>query len=188
MLRRWNINTSHTDVMVAPIQMENFHKEGDQWVFDNVTKGNPDIIRPDNSKVESSALNSLNHQLDQDYLNNNLDEFMAAPIAVEASTQDIISRVKETVEKWFPVYGNIKQKTDEEVKELINDQLGDNWLDASTNSYRFQPKGSNQTIEVVNDHPGAEAEFFRKVKEWYQGYNERLIKRTAKIADALEKG
>jgi RecB family exonuclease len=24
MLRRWKINTSHTDVMVAPIQMENF--------------------------------------------------------------------------------------------------------------------------------------------------------------------
>ena len=31
--------------MVAPIQMQGFRREGDQWVFDSVTKGNPDTIQ-----------------------------------------------------------------------------------------------------------------------------------------------
>ena len=38
----------------------------------------------------------------------------------------------------------------------------------------LQPKGTNQTIQVVNNGPNAEAKFFNKVKEWYQSYNERL--------------
>jgi 3',5'-cyclic AMP phosphodiesterase CpdA len=39
MLRRYGFNTSKTDIMIAPLQMENFRKDEDKWVFDKVNRG-----------------------------------------------------------------------------------------------------------------------------------------------------
>ena len=185
MLRRWGLKTAHTNVMIAPIQMENFHKEGNNWTFDKVSKGTTDIVRPNGDVAKSSGLEKLDDKLSEDWLNNNMDEYMHAPIIPEADSEDIISYVKKTMEKWFPMYGNNRNKTDQEVKDIITEQLGDNWLDPKTNTYHFTPKGSKETFEVANNGPQSEAEFFNKVKNWYQGYGERLVKRTVKIADAL---
>ena len=39
MLRRYGFNTSKTDIMIAPLQMKNFKKDGDKWVFDKIERG-----------------------------------------------------------------------------------------------------------------------------------------------------
>jgi hypothetical protein len=39
MLRKLGIYTGKTDLLIAPVKMENFRKEGDRWVFDKVVEG-----------------------------------------------------------------------------------------------------------------------------------------------------
>ena len=123
MLRRWNLKTSHTNVMIAPIQMEGFRKEGDNWIFDKVVKGTTDIVRPDGEVSKTSGLVSLDDRLTEDWLNNNMDEYMQAPLIPEVDSQDVVTNVKAAMEEWFPMYGNNREKTDQEVKEIINEQL-----------------------------------------------------------------
>lgn len=186
MLRRWNLKTSHTNVMIAPIQMEGFRKEGDNWTFDKVVKGTTDIVRSDGEVSRTSGLASLDDRLTEDWLNNNMDEYMQAPLVPEVDSQDVVTNVKAAMEEWFPMYGNNRERTDQEVKDIITEQLGDNWLDPKTNTYHFTPKGSKITFEVANKGASSEADFFNKVKNWYQGYGERLIKRTINVANALK--
>ena len=62
--------------MIAPIQMEGFRKEGDNWIFDKVVKGTTDIVRSDGEVSRTSGLASLDDRLTEDWLNNNMDEYM----------------------------------------------------------------------------------------------------------------
>jgi RecB family exonuclease len=85
MLRRWGINTANTDVMVAPIQMKGFRKEGDEWVFDSVERAFEKLHRGGGEEADQPALASLSDRLTKDWLNNNMNEYMEAPLVVEAS-------------------------------------------------------------------------------------------------------
>jgi len=89
MLRRLGLNTMNTDVMVAPIQMENFRKENDKWVFDHITKGTTDIVSG-STTAKSSPLISLNERLTEDWLNRNMDEYLEAPMVINGNAQDTI--------------------------------------------------------------------------------------------------
>jgi hypothetical protein len=188
MLRRLGLNTMNTDVMIAPIQMDNFRKEGDTWVFDHVKKGTTDIINGATT-AKSSGLVSLNERLTEDWLNKNMDEYLEAPMVINGNAQDTIQRVVDAEKKWFGKLGGTRVRDIEEVKDLINEQLGgEDWLNKNTNSYIFTPPGNAKPIEVVNTGPDSEAEFFKQVSQWYQQKKDALVRTTGTIVSKLKEG
>jgi hypothetical protein len=87
MLRRWGFNTTNTDIMVAPLEMTNFRRENGNWTYDSVRKGT----------TANSPMQSLTDKLSEDFLTENLNEFIEAPLVIDGTTENIITKVSETM-------------------------------------------------------------------------------------------
>lgn len=172
MLRRWGFNTTNTDIMVAPIEIVGFKKDGDNWKYDSIKKG----------ISSSSSLESLTSKLSEPYLTNNLDDFMEAPLVTTGISEGVVEKVSNIMQKLFPKYGDNKKKTDEEIRELINEQNGFE-INPTTGRYEFLPKGFKNPIYATEKE--GEAVFFKRVKDYYTGNKERVIKKTGTIIKAI---
>lgn len=170
MLSRLGLRTDATNLIVAPIQMENFHLEGDKWTYDSITKGTS----------TTTLLKELN--ADTEDINRNLNDFIEAPLVIDADAQDIISKVRTTFDKWFPKYGSDHIKTDEEIREMIEKQGGFT-VNSSTGDFEFTPKGWSKPITATKKE--GEAALFAKVKDIYTGSKEKNIKKTQSIKHAI---
>ncbi len=170
MLQRLGLNTEKTDLVVAPITMDNFHLEGDHWMYDSVSIG----------AISTEILHTLNEQANSEKLIKNLNEYIEAPV-VMATAEHIISNVKEAFDKWFPKYGSKHLKTDQEIKEMIEKQGGFK-KDTNTNEYKFTPKGWSKAIVAKS-----EVELYNKVKQEFSVSKERVINKTQSIIKAIKK-
>lgn len=174
MLRRWGFNTTNSDVSIAPLKMENFRKENDKWIFDGVVKGT----------TEKEPLRSLNDKLTENYLNQNLDEFIEAPLIINSSSENLVSSISDIMAKIFPKYGDNKKKTDEEIRQLIQDQDGFQ-ISSESGLYEYLPKGHKIPITATKEE--GEGVLFKRVKEFYINTKNSTIKKTTIIAKALKK-
>ena len=173
MLRRWGFNTTNTDIMVAPLEMTNFRRENGNWTYDSVRKGT----------TANSPMQSLTDKLSEDFLTENLNEFIEAPLVIDGTTENIITKVSETMQKLFPKYGDNRKKTDDEIRALINDQKGFE-LNTETGMYEFLPKGFSKPITATKDE--GETVLFNRVKDYYTRSKERNVNKTTTIAKALK--
>lgn len=169
MLTRLGLNTLDTQLLVAPIQMENFRKEGDNWVYDAIKQGN----------MTSEPLEDLSDYSSNPTIQKNINEYMEAPLAIDGHTEDIISKVKTTFDKWFPKYGSKSAKTDEEIREIIDKQGGFK-KNLQENRYEFTFKGSSKTISAKT-----ESELFNKVRNDIITNRENVRKEVARITRAI---
>lgn len=169
MLRRYGFNTLGTDINIIPLKLDGFRKEGNDWVYDDVIKGDNILIQ------------DITELANKETVGNNIDEYIEAPLVIDGNAESTIETVTKQMQKCFTNYGKVK--TDEEIKALIdkqggfkvNDQLG---------TLEFQPKGWTRTISVKNEG-NAEAELFKKVKQFITGQKERSLKNTQTIIKAL---
>ena len=173
MLRRWGFNTTDSDIMVAPLQMTNFRRENGQWTYDTVERGT----------TAKSPLKPLTDKLSEDYLTSNLDEFIEAPIVLEAETEDVITQVTTAMQKLFPKYGDNKKKTDEEIKQLIEEQDGFT-LNSDTGRYEYLPKGFSKPISASEKE--GEVVLFKRVKDFYTRSKERNVNKTSVLTKAIK--
>ena len=170
MLRRYGFQTKGTTINVIPIQLENFRKIGNDWDYNTVEKGSTKLIE------------NITESANRDFISNNLDEYIEAPLVVDANTEATVETVTNTMKKCFPGYGQVK--TDEQIKELI-DRQGGFKVNKLNNTLEFQPKGWKNVISVENN-PGAEAALFAKVRQFMTGQQERSIKNAQTIIQALK--
>ena len=173
MLRRWGFNTTDTDIMVAPLQMTNFRRESNQWTYDTVERGT----------TARSPLKPLTDKLSEDYLTSNLDEFIEAPLTLGGVTENVITQVTEAMQKLFPKYGDNKKKTDEEIKQLIEEQNGFT-LNSDTGRYEYLPKGFSKPISASEKE--GESVLFKRVKDFYTRSKERNVNKTSVITKAIK--
>lgn len=173
MLRRWGFNTTDTDIMVAPLQMTNFRRENNQWTYDTVERGT----------TARSPLKPLTDKLSEDYLTSNLDEFIEAPLTLGGVTENVITQVTEAMQKLFPKYGDNKKKTDEEIKQLIEEQNGFT-LNSDTGRYEYLPKGFSKPISASEKE--GESVLFKRVKDFYTRSKERNVNKTSVITKAIK--
>lgn len=167
MLSRMGLRTDSTQLLVAPIQMENFHKEGDVWTYDKINKGTS----------TTHILKTLH--ADTEDINKNLDDFIESSLVTTGSAEGVIEKVKETFEKWFPNFGNNQIKTDEEIRDMI-DRQGGFKTNPETGDYEFTPKGWKKPIKA-----SSESALFQEVKSHYTGGKQRNIKKTEQIRRAI---
>ena len=173
MLRRWGFNTTESDISVAPIQLNDFKKIDGNWQYSGITKGT----------IETSPLKDLTPKLAETYLNNNLNEYIEAPLTLGLATENIISEVSKVMKVLFPKYGESK-RTDKEIRELINEQKGFE-LNKETGRYEYTPKGFKTPIYATEKE--GEEMLFKRVKDFYEGNKEKAIRNASTIKKALKK-
>lgn len=166
MLRRLGIQTNGTELMIAPIKMSNFRKEGDTWIFDKVEPGSSEMLQ---SIVDSANKESVL---------NNLNDYIEEPQIIEGTADNIIEKVKKTFEEWFPDYGNIQVKTDEEIRDIIKKQKAD--IPNSKGQFVFSPKGGGKQIVAKS-----EVELFKAVKNYYSAAKEKSSKDAERVVEAV---
>lgn len=168
MLRRLNISTSSTELIVAPIKMDNFRKDGDKWIYDHVTPGSMEVIKP------------ITDEANRENIINNLNDYIEEPQVLEGTAVGMIEKVKKTFEEWIPNYGSTQVRTDEEIINLIKKQKADQPNDKG--QYVYQPKNSRKEITAKS-----ESELFKKVKNYYTSSKEKASRDAERIIAAINK-
>lgn len=166
MLRKLGIYTGKTDLLIAPIKMENFRKEGDKWVFDKVVGGSKQLVK------------SISDDANREKIINNINEYIEQPQVLEGQAINVIENVKKYFEQWFPRYGNNEPKTDEEIAKLIKDQ----GADKKNSKGKYEFKLRNSVIEGKT-----ETELFRKVKSYYATAQEKSAKNAERVVAEIIK-
>ena len=122
------IGTGGNQVLVAPIKMKGFRKEGDRFLFDGVEKRDKDTL-------SDITVYSTLHEVKK-----NLDEFVPRKPEISYTPQDIITNMTKFEATVFPNISTSKTWNDENIKRLI-DNNGGIIYDSKTKKYIFKPVG-----------------------------------------------
>lgn len=165
MLAYYDFNIMDSKILVAPIQMTNFSFRGDHWDFDNIEIGS----------IQTKSLIDVEQTANISNIQNNLDLILEEPLLTSIDTEDTIENVSTTMESWFSGVTTRKQKTRDEIIELIKEQDG-------FTSKTYKPKTGGDPI-VAN----SEAELIQKVTEFHNKRFLNNVTRTRNIRDSLKK-
>lgn len=168
MLEKYGINTYEGQLMVAPIQIQNFRKSGDTYIYDGITS-------PD-------SFITLNTSLNSDQMWTNIDEFMPAPFKLSVSAEKIGENVATLMGKWFPSYSSTRAVTQEQVIKELKEY--DKLKPDENGVYTYQKYGYKEAPITAT----SEAEFVEKVLKYKQGLPSKRLRFTGEVKRALKEG
>lgn len=151
MLQVNNVKTSSNNyqVMVAPIKMNNFRKEGDKFVMGEINARNGEYL------IDITANSTLGD------VAKNLEEFVPKKPLVNYTPEEIITKMTQFGSTVFPEISTTKTWDDENIQKLI-DSNGGIEFDSKTNRYSI-------TINGIKPFSGdTEAEVIASIKKYYQ--------------------
>lgn len=168
MLEKYGINTYGGQLLVAPIQISGFRKDGDDYIYDGIQAPNSFI--------------SINTSLNSDKMWENIDEFMPAPFKLSVTAEKVNQTITEMMSKWFPDYSDTRKVTRESVIKRIKKY---NKLTPDENGlYTWNRYGKNEAPITAT----TEAEFVDKVLKYEQGLPARRLRSTAEVKQFLKEG
>ena len=155
---------------VAPIQLEGFRfSDTDGYVF--------------NSIKSDTVLDELTSEIrTSERVINNLNEVLSVPENLTATSKNLISTVDKQMKILFPEYG--KKKTEEEVKQMIEEAGGFKRRTDLEKPYGYVPKGSTASPILAD----SEVELIKKVMDHYNTFQEKVKGHTLLIKNALKDG
>lgn len=166
MLEKYGINTYQGELMVAPIQIRGFRRDGDTYIYDGITS-------PDTFITINTSLNSQK-------LWDNIDGFMPAPFRVSVSAEQAGETVSTWMAKCFPSYSSTRLATEQSVIEMLR---RDKKLEPDENGqYTFAKFGKNEQPIIAS----SEAEFVQKVTQYIQSLPARRLRLTGDVKTFLE--
>ena len=143
MLAKYGINTNGGELLISPIQLFNFRKDNDQYVYDGL-------------QISTSFI-ELGYDFNADNIWENIDEFMPTPFKLSITTQDAGKVIAEAMSKWFPYYSSELKTTRESVISMLKNL---DLLKPDENGiYRYNRSNSKQTPITAT----SESEFVDKV-------------------------
>lgn len=165
MLQKYGMNTYQGTLLVSPIKIDNFRKEGDTYIYDGI-KAN-----------ESFAV--LNTSLNSDKLWANIDEFMPAPFKLSITTNDFLQTDAKMMGEWFPVYSSMQKIT----RELIIERLK-KWKKLTPDEngqYTYRKFGKEAPIVSTDEN-----DFIDKVLKYEQSRTPNTIRLTGDLKSNLK--
>lgn len=136
LLRKYGINTSGSKLFIAPIQLSDFRREGDDWVYSGINEYSGHV-----EDLTQDIKTNINIQ-------ENIDEFLPAPFITKATTENLLQTVTSVMSKWFPRYDSVPGEiTDDMVTETIKEGKGDK-PNPETGKYVYSPKGNGYPIKA----------------------------------------
>lgn len=194
LLRKYGLDYRNSDIGILPIQFQELQLLNSDEAHLNPSKaqfGYKDINYPIDSigKVEIETdiqkdIFGINSKGEQPVLDV-LDDYLPEELIFDAPSEDIIQSVNDQMSTWFPDYKQFKSKTDEEIKQMLEE------TDALTPQDRngkkvfvYKPKGA-YTREIVAD---SEFELLSKVKKQQEKWEKNKEWMSQTVVKALKTG
>lgn len=164
MLEKAGLNTYEGQLLVAPIQITDFKKDGDSYNYSGILPSNLTVV---------------GNQSTADRMWENIDEFMPAPFKVNITTEKAVSTVHDMMTTWFPYYQDVKKTTRESLIRRLNKYglLTKN----EQGQYVYHKYNSGGIITATE-----EAEFVDKVLKYEHGQLPRRLELTGQIKQVLK--
>ena len=155
-----NINPIAHSINVAPIQLKNFRKYNDQWVYDSLDYDRNNFI--DNLTLKAGYNSNVK---------DNLDLMIPEKRIKDVDGVGIFNKVGTAMEELFQVYNRVKKK----------DESGKTVVEYKTNTFR---NSTNYTIEDAKDYVDSRNPKENDKGEWTMYYSRKGIV-TAKTKNEL---
>lgn len=168
MLETKGINCTETQLLIAPIQLNDFKRKGDtdQYEYGSISWDEP--IRQ--IATEFDTLNIWS----------NIDTFLPRPFHVEMTTEDARSTVEQIMADHFPGYVTNKQYTTESVAALLKKK---ELLKPNNNGVFSFRKYGIKTEYITADN---ETDFVKKVTTYLQSLSPTRVSLTGQIKSKLK--
>ena len=165
MLQKHGLNIYQGQLMIAPIQITDFKKDGDSYSYSGINT--PETIT------------EIGTQLNEDKMWDNIDEFMPAPFKLNVTTSDALKIVTDTMGKWFPYYRS-NYKIDR--KDLIERLKQQHKLEKNEDgNYTYTKYNSKETITATE-----EGDFVDKVLKYEQSLQPKRLRITGQVKNVLK--
>lgn len=165
MLEKYGINIYQGELLVAPIQISNFRKEGNTYIYDGINA--------------PESFTSINTSLNTDKMWENIDEFMPAPFKLSITTEEANQTISDMMGKWFPEYSSTKKVTREgiiarlrKLNKLVPNENGE---------YVYRKYGKESPITATS-----EAEFVDKVLKYEESLPSKRLRITGQVKSTLK--
>ena len=165
MLQKYGINTYQGELLVAPIQISNFRKEGNTYIYDGINA--------------PESFTSINTSLNSDKMWENIDEFMPAPFKLSITTEEANKTISDIMSKWFPDYSSVRKVTREGIIERLKKL---NKLVPNENGeYTYRKYGKEAPIVATS-----ETEFINKVLKYEESLPSKRLRITGQVKSTLK--
>lgn len=165
-----NLKFNNIRSFVAPIQLEGFRfSDTDGYIFDNI-KGDT-VLDELTEKIRTS-----------ESVISNLNEIITVPDNLTATAENLISNVDKHMKIFFPDYG--KKKTEEEVKQMIEEVDGFKRRNDLEKPYGYAPEGDTTNMILAD----SETELIKKVMNHFNTFQQQVKGQTLIIKNALKEG
>ena len=167
MLEKSGLNVYQGEMLVSPIQISNFRKDGDTYVYDGISV--------------SESFMPVSASLKTDKMWDNINEFMAAPFKLSLTTEQAGQEIAETMSNWFARYSSTKKITRENViarlkrlKLLEPNEKG---------QYVYRKYNKGEPIIATT-----EADFVDKVFQYEESLPSKRLRLTGQVKTLLKEG
>lgn len=175
MLEKYGLNVTNGELIIAPIQLVNFHQENDKWVYSDIDYTKNELLKVLNTKDAS-----------WDRIFSNIDDFLVAPFTASVTTNEAVSTGTTMMNKWFSDFPDGR---------LDNEEAVTNWLKRkkllkkNDNGQFVFNRSYSKEAPIVSDN---EVDFIKKVTEYFKKETPKRTRKTIQlknsIQEALDKG
>ena len=189
LLKKYGLDYRNSDIRILPIQFDNLRlvNQGESLNNPNKAKFAYDGIKynASNILIDTETKNSIfkyNSRGEQPILDV-LDDYLPEDIMFDAPSDQIIETVESQIKKWFPNYNRFKAKSEEEIKELLEEAGSLTPIERNGKKvYVYSPKNgygkeivANEPIELI-EKLKKQQERFEKNKEYMAGITIKALK------------
>lgn len=181
LLKKYGLDYRNSDIRILPVQFDNLRlaNPGEAHINPNKAKFSYDGIKySSNIFIDTETKNAIfkyNSKGEQPILDV-LDDYLPEDIEFDVPSDQIIEKTEAQIKKWFPNYNRFKAKTEEEIKELLEESNSLTPVERNGKQvYVYTPKNgygkeivANEPIELI-EKLKKQQERFEKNKEYMAG-------------------
>lgn len=188
LFKQYGLDYKDSDVGILPIQFkelklsnpEEAHRNPRKAKFEYKTIGwGTELIKRE-VKQKMQAVDSQGNQPVLD----NLDDYLPEDLVLDIPTEHCVENVEEQIKTWFPDYQKYKAKTDEEIRQMLEDEEALTPVEKNGKQvYVYKTKYGNKEI-IAND----EIELIEKIKKQQEKQERSREWMASTVVKALQYG
>ncbi len=180
LLASYGIRQDDSEMLVVPLQLDGFRKEGDKFVYDGIKPIKDEQTNATGEVIPATLWTSVKNRIEQSFsISSNLDEFFPLEYLDSPVTEDVISNVRDIMSHWCPNFSSTRQtQTDESIKQELEEAGA---LKPNENNVWSYSIGKKEIIA------SSESELFEKVKKYKEKIATYRVRSTKNIIHILKR-
>ena len=188
LFRQYGLDYRDSDIGILPLQFQELQLLNPEEAHSNPKKAKfgyktiswgTDIIQRE-VKQRIQAVDAHGNQPVLD----NLDDYLPEDMILDVPTEKCVENVDEQIKTWFPDYQKYKAKTDEEIKQMLEEENALNQVERNGKKvYVYKSKNNNK--EIVAD---TEFELIEKLKKQQERWEKSREWMSSTVVKALKYG